>query len=470
MKNKFTLLGVLSVASLSLLLASCGSTTKNNYPSNAGDKIVDIDDNPYNTYEKYYDSLNSGDAIQVKALDHILIGMAKDKMAADSSWISDAWLKEEIEDRMISAVNSGTYDTDYVFDESKYVTSLTKNLYNVTCSAPNKDYVITPESTFSDIFKCDYTDYIEKYIKPEIYKRKLVADYIYNESYSSIGSTNARDVKIVAITDRTDKPGMARKLVNYFVTNYIDTEKPLDGEGDLDVLARLWKGVDIKTTDGTTKAQLENNGISTLLDKIDEEIAKIDLGDKDKTDLTLESQYTGSYTYSLAKGKKLAEDSLKKQDFITEGYFLKSNGLSSLPSELKSRIFSSNFNIDPASTKKDVTKTMPNGKRYLTAPMSEQGSSDDIVYYDSASKTYYLVEIRDVITNSALERKDGDSEEVAADKKKRAMEVAYEMAPTSNYTKNSTVHYLKNADIDWHDEDFYNYIKTNYADVFEEED
>ena len=298
---------------------------------------------------------------------------------------------------LIDAVSSGTYDKDYKFNEEKYVASLTKNLYNVTCPAEgaNKDYVITSDSTYADIFKCDYSEYIEKVVKPSILKKRLISDYIYNESYSSIGSTNARKVKLIAISDSTDKPGMAAKLVKYFVKNYIDTETPLDGEGNLEVLGRLWRGIDIKESDGTTLDTLHTLGITTLNDKIDEDVTKIDLSDKDKTDLNLESKYTGSYTYSLAKGIELARNSLRKEDYITEGYYLKSNGLSSLPSELKSRIFTSNYNIDSSSTKKDVTVTMKNGKRYLTSPLTESNSTDadSVVYYDSSSKTYYIVAV-----------------------------------------------------------------------------
>lgn len=475
MSNKFVL-SILSVASITLLLTSCNSSSsKKNYPTNASDKIVDVNDNPYNSYEKFYDAVNNGDTVASKVLDKILLGIADEKMndTTTADWIDPDWLKEQEEQYLIDAVSSGTYDKDYKFNEEKYVASLTKNLYNVTCPAEgaNKDYVITSDSTYADIFKCDYSEYIEKVVKPSILKKRLISDYIYNESYSSIGSTNARKVKLIAISDSTDKPGMAAKLVKYFVKNYIDTETPLDGEGNLEVLGRLWRGIDIKESDGTTLDTLHTLGITTLNDKIDEDVTKIDLSDKDKTDLNLESKYTGSYTYSLAKGIELARNSLRKEDYITEGYYLKSNGLSSLPSELKSRIFTSNYNIDSSSTKKDVTVTMKNGKRYLTSPLTESNSTDadSVVYYDSSSKTYYIVEINDVITNSALERKSDDSEEVAASKKARALEVAYEMTTTSNYEKNSTVHYLKNAKLSYHDEDVYNYIKTNYPDVFEED-
>ena len=306
MSNKFVL-SILSVASITLLLTSCNSSSsKKNYPTNASDKIVDVNDNPYNSYEKFYDAVNNGDTVASKVLDKILLGIADEKMndTTTADWIDPDWLKEQEEQYLIDAVSSGTYDKDYKFNEEKYVASLTKNLYNVTCPAEgaNKDYVITSDSTYADIFKCDYSEYIEKVVKPSILKKRLISDYIYNESYSSIGSTNARKVKLIAISDSTDKPGMAAKLVKYFVKNYIDTETPLDGEGNLEVLGRLWRGIDIKESDGTTLDTLHTLGITTLNDKIDEDVTKIDLSDKDKTDLNLESKYTGSYTYSLAKG------------------------------------------------------------------------------------------------------------------------------------------------------------------------
>ena len=151
MSNKFVL-SILSVASITLLLTSCNSSSsKKNYPTNASDKIVDVNDNPYNSYEKFYDAVNNGDTVASKVLDKILLGIADEKMndTTTADWIDPDWLKEQEEQYLIDAVSSGTYDKDYKFNEEKYVASLTKNLYNVTCPAEgaNRDYVITSDST-----------------------------------------------------------------------------------------------------------------------------------------------------------------------------------------------------------------------------------------------------------------------------------------------------------------------------------
>ena len=71
------------------------------------------------------------------------------------------------------------------------------------------------------------------------------------------------------------------------------------------------------------------------------------------------------YAYSVEKGKKLALDSLSRTKLVTEGYQLRTNGLSDLPDDLRNRVFSINYNIDSSSTSKDVTTTI-NGHRYLT--------------------------------------------------------------------------------------------------------
>lgn len=473
MSNKLKTFGILGLSAIAMMMTSCSSDFPTNYPTNAGDQIVEVDssiDSPYNTLEKYYETL-TGDALNARLLDKILYDLAIEKCDIDATWLDN-----EVKERMIDSVSSGSYDTDYKFDEIKYVRSLTSNLYDIkNLDKANSDYVILPkteyasiEECYNAIFKCDYSDYIEKYLKPEIIREKLVAQYIYDESYSSIGSTNARNVKIIAITDRSDKPGMARKLINYFLDTYVKVEN--SENYSLEILAKLWKGVD--TTDAE-KELLKSRNIENMYDKIKEEIAKIDLDEKDKSDLALESQYTGSYTYSIQKGEELATNSLRKENYITEGYFLRSTGLSSLPDALRTRIFSSNYTTDGGTTK-DVTRTMPNGIRYVTAPQSEQGSTDDIVYYDSSSKTYYITEIHDVISSAVLRRNDSDSEEVIASKKSRATTVAFEMATTSSYENNSIVFYLEELEdagkISWHDESFYNYISSNYPDVFEEDD
>lgn len=156
----------------------------------------------------------------------------------------------------------------------------------------------------------------------------------------------------------------------------------------------------------------------TLKDQITDEVAKIDLQNPRLSDKSLESKYTNSYTYSVEKGERLAIDSLSRTDLVQDGYFLRSNGLSSLPDSVKNRVFSTNYNLDANSSSKDVTLTV-NNHRYVTPSITLNSDNlfDSIVHYDSSSSTYYIVEVFDVINSSALKVNDSDSDEVKADKK-----------------------------------------------------
>ena len=188
------------------------------------------------------------------------------------------------------------------------------------------------------------------------------------------------------------------------------------------------------------------------------------------SDKSLESKYTNSYTYSVEKGERLAIDSLSRTDLVQDGYFLRSNGLSSLPDSVKNRVFSTNYNLDANSSSKDVTLTV-NNHRYVTPSITLNSDNlfDSIVHYDSSSSTYYIVEVFDVINSSALKVNDSDSDEVKADKKARAEEIAYELADGSSLTTDSTIYWLKNKNITYTNNDFYDYVKETYPDVFEDD-
>lgn len=465
-KNKSLLVILAGVA---LTLTSCGTSDTSHYPSNKDDEIVNGivggDDIAYNDFETFYDSIASGTTIQAKALNDILYRIAQKQLTID-----EADLTKKAQQVLIDEVSGGNYDTDYKFDELRYAMSLRKNMYNVVCDSSHpakKDLLITPDLTFDQIFGCDYSNYLDKKVKPDIIRRELVGKYIYDNSYSSIGNTNARDVKIVKIADRSDKPGAAYNTIKAFIDTYILSESATDEQRDLSNLARIWLGTDLTDDD---RSFISTNGLVTLEGQINDEVAKIK-DDRNLTDKTLESKYTNSYTYSVEKGKRLAIDSLSKTDLITDGYYLKSTGIDGIPTDLKNRIFSTNYNIDPTATKRDVTYTI-GGHRYLTPKIveNEDDMMDKIVHYDSSGSSYYIVEIRDVITTGALEKKDSDSDEVKKSKEERAIKVAYELATNATYVKDSTVYWLKNSNISYSDSDFYNYIKDNYPEVFEKDD
>ena len=293
--TKIKTLAVLLLASSGLMLTSCSSSDSDwAYPSNKTENVVSGDNLPsdlsYNDFETFYDSITSGTTMYSRAVNEILYRIAKDEVDFDGGFLSQEFLQKKIDEALLAEVSGGTYDTNYKFDENRLVRSLESRMYTIG----NKDkaksgFVITPDMKVSDILGCDYTDYIERAIKPGIYRQALVAKYIYNERYSTIGSTYARKVKVVSITDRSDKKGSAVNTIQAFIDTYIASADATAEQRDLSNLARIWIGTNLTTED---EAFIAENGLVTLKDQITDEVAKIDLQNPRLSDKSLESKYT----------------------------------------------------------------------------------------------------------------------------------------------------------------------------------
>ena len=50
-----------------------------------------------------------------------------------------------------------------------------------------------------------------------------------------------------------------------------------------------------------------------------------------------------------------------------------------------------------------------------------------------------------------------------------ARQVAYSLAPTGDYKTNASVYWLRRIDIKYSDDDFLEYMKSNYKDLFKTE-
>ncbi len=414
---------------------------------------------------------------------------------------------------------------------------------------PETGILVTPDMTYDEVFAGNYDSYMEKYQYDDLTINYLTSEYIYTKSFSSIGNTNARKVQIISLTDREDDPGAARQLLDAYVADYIMGEnggKYLGKDPDFAVLSRLWKGITAKDIDSlvdkeayrtsTDDAQsvtydeeayasacaamreryksvilsdeetawLKEKGIlpeddgledqGTLAGKIAKDQYQLEKAyddngsfNMDKLDTSLESQYTGSYTYDYRTGLRMAYDDIAEQDLVTDGIHLSSDGLSNIPTDLKNRIFSTDITTEKSEVDemkkageknenagKDITTYMADGNRYLTIPgtaATDEGSS--ILYYDTGSRTYYITRILDVVDNDALgsyESPNTDSIYDTAEKQERiAREVAYAMSTTGSYKSNATIYWLRRTKIDYSDDQFLEYMKTNYQDLFRTE-
>lgn len=209
----------------------------------------------------------------------------------------------------------------------------------------------------------------------------------------------------------------------------------------------------------------------------------IDAGNLNAIDTTLESTYTGSYTYDVGTGFRKAYDEIAISNLLTDGIQTNS-GLTSLPDTLKNRVFSTEIKTDKTfveemqqtenlDTKTDgITVYEKDGFRYVTNPgsVSSDNTTGNIVYYDSSSKTYYLVRILDVVSSTDLTKGVDDSSMYTKEQKELlARQVAYALAPTGDYKTNATIYWLRRTKIKYSDDDFLEYMKSNYKDLFKTE-
>lgn len=494
-KNRGLLvLGLIATMSLT----SCGNDSFDaNLPSNQTDTIVTVEgdqitlsDIYYNTMKEYYENITDAND---KTLKKLLLNVTEEKIGNGKDLIgytalTEEEIKEKEEEAMLSKVRSGTYDTDYLFNEEKFVMELNKSLYNIDTSTCDfsKETVINNNSKYDEVFTCDYTNYINSQIRPDIIRNQMITEYLYLDSYTSIGTTAARDVSIVKLVDgKNENVGNALKFINAYLDDlrlYGSTEEETEKQKyaytqDLNVLSEAYKGNEQSTGVSeffTLHPELKK---ITLLSDIEKDVAKIATFDNghyvplpdDEIDSTLFSDYTNNMTYSIDVGVQNKKYALQQQNNFIDGMYLSSTGISDIPDAIKTRIFSSNYNTTSDVTKKDVT-TYIGGLRLLTTPEGQNdGDNRQVIFYDSSTTAYYLVQINEVVTTGVLAKNSDDTEEQLAYKKRLVKEVSYLMVDQSSYKTDSVVYFLKDLDIEFNNESFYEYMKTTYPALFEEE-
>lgn len=272
-----------------------------------------------------------------------------------------------------------------------------------------------------------------------------------------------------------------------------------DAEAEAALLERYSVGSD--NTDGNhsvvvtadEKQWLIDNGIIkdgdvassnyTLAGKITKEHETVldGLDDYYKLDSDLESTYTGSYTYDVSTGVRKQLDTIATTSLVTTGLYLKSDGISSLPEDVSDRLFDLDLTADKTTietmkanpgdkSKGDSLSVYENdGFRYITTTgtLSSDNTSDDIVYYDASNGVYYITRVLDVVSTSSLSTTNTNSiYDTAAKKEQLARETAYVMSTTGSYKTNSDVYWLRRLNWTFYDEDFLDYMKSNYNDLF----
>ena len=513
--NKIKLFGL---ALSAMALVGCTYTVT---PQGYNDKLVNNgDDLVNNSVNVVYDKLVNDGTINKEVFDKVMHKIAEQKLPEyydqelgffASKEAFEAEIDKIVDEKFYDLISSSAYQVDNKFDERLLFNDLKQQLYKVvenTEKGFNTDTVFTPETKVyaldenhlggngnyvnGDILFADYSDYKERKIRKEVELELLYTKYLEDNSYANIGRSYARKVSYIAISKDSKHPDAAKNTIDAFLNEYV-----LKGNTDLNILSKLWKGVDYSNDNGELSSELKaviaKYNLRTLADNIEDDFLKImDYNavtdtytpkSKELTDTTLESEFTSSYTQPAIKGKEQKDIELAKKNLVTDGWYIKNGGLTELPTAIRSRLFdirtASDFHTiagNADANKNEGTYSFlqyHNGTTFLVPQITETGSSNDlsnVVFYDRDSSTYYIVIVEDALNSSVLNLSQAADKAEEKAIRLNAHEVAKMLGTKDSNKTEATIHYLENAGIIFHDEDVYNYFYENYEDAFAEEE
>ncbi len=356
---------------------------------------------------------------------------------------------------------------------------------------------------------------------PTIMKNLLVEQYILEESYNSIGGTNSRKVNYISIANNADKDG--DKFFKNFVTTYFTGNSKEDLElsttDKFSVATNAWKGIPseingkVESLATSVFGEATNENPSAGLDghrdsnestkpedtyiqkyktkQLDyykntpyadliEEYSTI-TNDISTNNSTNYDKFTtiDSNSYEPIVGLSIQEDALKVTDYTTYGW--QTSESSALPDDIKNVLFSYGFiNEWNAATETADDKAFlgtylyevgTTGK-YLLKTAKYNDSVDSVLWQNGGN--YYVVEIEDIITAGSTQIYGTDSEatlqQSQAEKfeiEEKSRDIAYTLASGTTFTTNAMIFYLEQCNINYHDQDVYDYFATTYPRLFE---
>lgn len=419
-------------------------------------------------------------------------------------------IEKRIQTKMYDEI-SGKANNRHIFSEEDYVHSLKAQMYDVKLDEPADgfyegilDVAFEKEDVFNEFLHRDlYEGYIKDQLLPDIYRQLLVEQYILDESYNAIGRSFGRQVNVLSITANSQHVKAAPYLMNYFVNEKVTKGAYNDADEVLDAfksVSNIWKGVDL------TAAEKELALASKGFTEKDGYLVETEYGDlKSNYDLIKnnpllnnseqESIFTGGNKYKKEVGLEIKTNEIKLHDYTTTGWFIKNGGLTSLPESIRNRLF--NINVANAINELENKNMTPeerakydrasghyvedynsyvaliNGIYYLkTSTINGDSTSSDVLFYDSGSSTYHVVQISEAVSSSRLDVNSKDNYESTRENGSEKMEeiineVVSLVADNESYKTLSNKHWLEESGLVYHDTTVYDYFKSNYPELFE---
>ena len=508
-KNKFK---ATAIALTAVFLVGCTEITVS--PTDNDGEILGglVTELEKNVNSVVYDALRDGGNLTQRTLEDVMFLIAEDRLGNYTDLLAsndptDEALVEKIERRinvkMYDLIASGQFETRNLFSEERFAFSIEKQLYTLNREANDPwvvNFIFPPRNTeaiesgeiLEDAIHLEYyEDFIQNNLLPKIYRELLVESYLIDEDYSSLGRSYARKVNYIALKVSSEYPEAVKYLMDTFIDQYILGEDA-EGVADLEILARAWRGVDINT-DSPEYQLLVDAGLAggeafprTLYGEILERFSKIIPENPLLTDKSIESEFTGNGQYTPLIGLDIRRNELSKRDFTTDGWHVKNGGLGSLPASIRDRVFNigvanaidriSDETAGVANPQTSDFLRKINGVSYLIPQTSQQNDARNFLLYDANSTTYYIVQVLEAVNTTkmnasttsttnydAIVGDDGETRTLIAGEIARILGVREASINASN------LHWLKLADLKFHDQTIYDFFKERFPTLYDEE-
>ena len=530
------------------------------------DILAEIAEKKFGTYADFLDACSSAEKQTAFVNAHSeFFGTDENKDARFEAFRLD--IEQRISEYFYNEITSGSYNDDLgKFSEEKLYNAHRYELYDLhkldEAVAADKavidnKFFVDKELTKDNVFEVSATHpylkgvyynnaegargYIEEKVYPEILRNKLVEDYIYKNNPSSLGRAYARKVNYVKIAYEGESK-FAETLMENFALGYIESAEELN----FAVVENAFKGfvpsltdnvliakpdtavealLAASATEGTIAVADDSNYKfmdltivpagnyykETKLGKILEEYAKAIKAETEGRFPTEENKSALESFTSDGKSKQygLLQKvlSLMKEDYTTDGWYVKNGGLSDLPSAIRDRLF--NIRVantlddgslvlehkatgeytsstmgdyeyvheDGVKTEKKVTRLpyMRNiyGKKIVLPSKSLSFEKDEFnyIYHDRDSKALYICEVLEAPStaklnaNSSSAYKKADESVDSAKIEEISRQVAKILGTKDSYIKDAYTEYLNKYEFTFFDTSLYDYFKSEYPDL-----
>ncbi|HHT66807.1 MAG TPA: hypothetical protein GX010_01060 [Erysipelotrichaceae bacterium] len=465
-----------------------------------------------------------------------------DPSLSEYARLNNKWktIEKRIAEKFYAAISTGSYSDRNIFEEERYMRSLAASVENniavLNEATPLFKGILTSKVEDFDVFNVQTEDingsqdyilhrenyqsnaaldanenpnqdatFVEDNYIPDIYRQLLVEQYILDKSYDTLGRTSARHINVLSITKNTNYSKGAVNLMNNFIKTKIFDNARADNItlDSFKVVSNAWIGTFMSEADynATEEYQLMKGAVpeyevvgvnpyfkGTSYGDMMEEIEKIN----DNPNLSQhENAYTGTNAYTWEVGRDIKIRELQLEDYTFTGWYVKSVGVSDLPTSIKNQLF--DINVANALDGDACVEYTFDGGWKTNESIDNQGSIIDVVgkiknqfFLRNTSRikgnpvesdilledgnNYYIVLVEDAIKSKNLNKAnytDANAEKLDT-LENYINEIVQIVADNETYKNLSKKHWLKEMNLEYHDQVIYDYFKESFPDLFED--